>query len=145
MFPKIGVPQNGWFIMEKPSENGWFGGFSPYFWKHPYSSFSSHDTTSHPPTAEESRHVEVSPVMLPYLQVACPLRHAKTLRCDAHVGFHGWNRSVASNRCDSSIGTKNMLKWIDLLYIYKMYQSNISIIRKYWNFENIIITIIFHI
>ena len=22
--------------MENPSKNGWFGGFSPYFWKHPY-------------------------------------------------------------------------------------------------------------
>ena len=27
MFPKIGVgPQNGWFIMENPIKNGWFGG-----------------------------------------------------------------------------------------------------------------------
>ena len=30
VFPKIGVPQNGWFIMENPYFfNGWFGGFSP--------------------------------------------------------------------------------------------------------------------
>ena len=26
VFPKIGVPQNGWFIMETPIKNGWFGG-----------------------------------------------------------------------------------------------------------------------
>ena len=26
MFPKIGVAQNGWFIMENPNKNGWFGG-----------------------------------------------------------------------------------------------------------------------
>ncbi len=26
VFPKIGVPQNGWFIMENPIKNGWFGG-----------------------------------------------------------------------------------------------------------------------
>ena len=25
-FPKFGVPQNGWFIMENPNYNGWFGG-----------------------------------------------------------------------------------------------------------------------
>ena len=36
VFPKIGVPQNGWFIIrEKPIENGWFGGTN-HFWKHPY-------------------------------------------------------------------------------------------------------------
>ena len=35
VFPKIMVPQNGWFIREKPYSNGWFGGI-PYFWKHPY-------------------------------------------------------------------------------------------------------------
>ena len=35
MFPKIGVPQNGWFIMETLWK--WMiWGFSPYFWKHPY-------------------------------------------------------------------------------------------------------------
>ena len=39
--PKIGpkTPQNGWFITENPIFNGWFGGFSPYFWKHPYISY----------------------------------------------------------------------------------------------------------
>ena len=26
VFPKIGIPQNGWFIMENPIKNGWFGG-----------------------------------------------------------------------------------------------------------------------
>ena len=26
VFPKIGIPQNGWFIMEKPTKMGWFGG-----------------------------------------------------------------------------------------------------------------------
>ena len=26
VFPKIGVPQNWWFIMENPIKNGWFGG-----------------------------------------------------------------------------------------------------------------------
>ena len=30
MFPKIGVPQNGWFIMENPIKMGWFGG-TPIF------------------------------------------------------------------------------------------------------------------
>ena len=34
VLPRIGVPQNGWFIMENPIENGWFWGY-PYFRKHP--------------------------------------------------------------------------------------------------------------
>ena len=34
VFPKIGIPQNGWFMMEKPIFDGWFGGY-PYFRKHP--------------------------------------------------------------------------------------------------------------
>ena len=25
VFPKIGVPENGWFIVENPIKNGWFG------------------------------------------------------------------------------------------------------------------------
>ena len=35
VFPKIGVPQNGWFIMENPIKMGWFGGKTHYFRKHP--------------------------------------------------------------------------------------------------------------
>ena len=31
MFPRTGVPQNGWFIMENPIKNGWFGGENPLF------------------------------------------------------------------------------------------------------------------
>ena len=34
VFPKIGVPQNGWFIMENPIK--WMIWY-PYFWKHPFS------------------------------------------------------------------------------------------------------------
>ena len=30
MFPKMGyIPQNGWFIMESPIKDGWFGGILP--------------------------------------------------------------------------------------------------------------------
>ncbi len=31
VFPKIRVPQNGWFIMKNPYKNGWFGGPTPIF------------------------------------------------------------------------------------------------------------------
>ena len=34
MFPKIGVPQNGWFIMENPMNKWMIWGYH-YFWKHP--------------------------------------------------------------------------------------------------------------
>ena len=33
MFPKIGVPQNGWFIVENPIKMDDWG--YHYFWKHP--------------------------------------------------------------------------------------------------------------
>ena len=32
---KIGIPQNGWFIMENPMSKWMVWGY-PYFWKHPY-------------------------------------------------------------------------------------------------------------
>jgi len=34
VFPKIGIPQNGWFIMENPIK--WMIRRYPYFRKHPY-------------------------------------------------------------------------------------------------------------
>ena len=36
VFPKIVVPQNGWFIMENPIKMGWFREKTHHFWKHPY-------------------------------------------------------------------------------------------------------------
>ena len=38
MFPKIVVPQNGWFIMENPIKNGWFGGTTIFGNTHTYPS-----------------------------------------------------------------------------------------------------------
>ena len=37
VFPKIVVPQNGWFLMENLSK--WMIWGYPYFWKHPYPTF----------------------------------------------------------------------------------------------------------
>ena len=45
VFPKIGVPQNGWFIMENPIK--WMILGYPYFWKHPY----GWDRSAAPPTS----------------------------------------------------------------------------------------------
>ena len=39
MFPKIVVPQNGWFLMENPIEMDDLG--YPYFWKHPCGKFQN--------------------------------------------------------------------------------------------------------
>ena len=36
VFPKIVVPQNGWFIMENPIKMDEFGGKTHYFRKHPF-------------------------------------------------------------------------------------------------------------
>ena len=38
MFPKIGVPQNGWFVRENPIK--WMIWGYHYFWKHPYVHFA---------------------------------------------------------------------------------------------------------
>ena len=50
VFPTIGVPQNGWFVMENPIKMDDWGGGLPYFWKHPCGELTNvpifQDTTS---------------------------------------------------------------------------------------------------
>ena len=53
VFPKIGVPQNGWFIMENHIKDGWFGGKTHYFRKHPYGSLANqYHSGSNSPSCE---------------------------------------------------------------------------------------------
>ncbi len=57
VFPNIGVPQNGWFIMENPIKMGWFGGFSNlYFW------FNTHLTFYFLTTSLPARRLEISKI-----------------------------------------------------------------------------------
>ena len=49
-FQKLGVPQNGWFIMENPDLNGWFGG-THIFWKPPHQTPGKHQENNHWKTA----------------------------------------------------------------------------------------------
>ena len=52
VFPKIGVPQNGWFIMEHPIKMDDLGGKTHYFRKHPYTSYKSSSCHEvNPPTS----------------------------------------------------------------------------------------------
>ena len=46
MFPKLGVPQNGWFVMEDPIKMDDLGGNNHYFRKHPYVAVMYHQLPS---------------------------------------------------------------------------------------------------
>ena len=56
LFPKIGVPQNGWFLGENPIRIDGLG--YPYFWKHLYIRVKNTPSMADPPWL----HVDLSPV-----------------------------------------------------------------------------------
>ena len=54
VFPKIGIPQNGWFIVENPTKMGWFGG-TPIF-----------RNTHHIPKTYQSSNMDLQDVAMKY-------------------------------------------------------------------------------
>ena len=90
VFPKIGVPQNGWYIMENPIKHGWFGG-STIFRKPPC--ISCFDFTPQPSTnLPTSLGLEDEPLVtfshfLPRI-VTCQLFHPKKKKKKTMQGSH---------------------------------------------------------
>ena len=91
MFPKIGVPQNGWFIMEHPIKMDDLG--YHYIWKHPYEMQRFHCTKCSAIFSANAKITSSSTQLgIKEHNLEAPERASTTHTCNHHI----WNPGMAS-------------------------------------------------